>query len=844
MLEAHPSAIGIRCLTLSSLPSLRIALLLCAAALVGCNFHPGTTQQPPAELTLPSRIDAIANAERLTLWQGDLDGDGHSELVLSVEPTAAADAGGSQKLRNSALAAPASDTSLVFTYDPNQNLTLASSNATYDFSRATALLSFDAASVASSLGNLLGYLKSLAQAASTASCDLVLKLLQLLSDLAKAGTILVRDLLQILATLFDPWSGEVFAINQEDFQSCLDTPQTLQGCLFIGMSRPFDTPRNHCYQVPGDTPPVGCPDLSSRSTLCDKAADTTGCCNRDFAYQDVMLLDLRNMSPFPVDPPSGPIPPLATPQRVILGTPLPDTAMVGLFFPKLPVCLAAGVGYTRNPIVVGSEGDHCAVNIAQPGHIFQGQVEQCLTDDDNGVYSTIIGTGVNTYLSAINEAAGPTILATVRDHLKADLAAKLSQAAAQGITCNGAVEMGPDGGVINPTAKIGTAWGDPHLVTQDGNAYNFQYVGEFLLAQGNDGAVIQVRQAPYLGTSRSIAMITAVAANVAGQTVEIDARLSRTQHLWLNGVATSPGVLPNGGRLDETGITWPDGTRLQVGNAGQYLNLYLYADSDRSFLGLLGDRDHDPRDDFRLRDGTVLPFPLSSASQHSFSMAWRISQSESLFHYDSGQSTTTFTDLNFPYSSANASDLAPATYASANATCVAAGVTDPILLDACILDVGTTGDATLAGAAAQATLPLAAPPGGYQLDIDPQSMKVDKIGVYTLTPDGRNDGVFTTVVQGPVKTLSLRSVNLSGASTGQVWDTTPNDSTWALGVEEDGVLLNNADSTIALPEGLHHLRLYADNSGYFVSGVLYRLFVTAPDGTTVYSPIISYVPPQ
>ena len=48
-------------------------------------------------------------------------------------------------------------------------------------------------------------------------------------------------------------------------------------------------------------------------------------------------------------------------------------------------------------------------------------------------------------------------------------------------------------------------------------------------------------------------------------------------------------------------------------------------------------------------DGTVLPQPLTSDQLYNvYGNSWRVSQATSLFDYGSGQTTQTFTDLNFP----------------------------------------------------------------------------------------------------------------------------------------------------------------------------------------------------
>jgi hypothetical protein len=169
-------------------------------------------------------------------------------------------------------------------------------------------------------------------------------------------------------------------------------------------------------------------------------------------------------------------------------------------------------------------------------------------------------------------------------------------------------------------------------------------------------------------------------------------------------------------------------------------------------------------------------------------------------------------------------------------------VTDPVLLDQCILDVAFTGDSSFANAAAATPAPLAGDPAVYAMSVDDQSMQVDIMGVFAFAPNGRNDGVFDVTAEGPITALRLDTVDANGnQADGQHWDTVPAGDIWYLGVEEGGKLINNADSSIpALSPGLHTLRIFADSSGYFVSGQHYRLSYTLPDGTQVGGPVITY----
>ena len=76
---------------------------------------------------------------------------------------------------------------------------------------------------------------------------------------------------------------------------------------------------------------------------------------------------------------------------------------------------------------------------------------------------------------------------------------------------------------------------------------------------------------------------------------------------------------------------------------------------------------------------------------------------ETLFDYDAGQSTDTFTDLTFPDMPATPQTLPAGALSRATALCGQFGLAAGAVTDACLVDVGITGDADFAteGAAAQ-----------------------------------------------------------------------------------------------------------------------------------------------
>jgi hypothetical protein len=263
----------------------------------------------------------------------------------------------------------------------------------------------------------------------------------------------------------------------------------------------------------------------------------------------------------------------------------------------------------------------------------------------------------------------------------------------------------------------GSSTGDPHLVTLDGLAYDFQAAGEFVLAEASAGLplTVQIRQQP-LGTSRTIAINTAVAAALGPDRVALYA--GRATPLLVNGAPTtladdSTLTLAGGGKvhLDNGAYTflWPvsAGERVQVAVAADHLDVRLLLPPARQgqVRGLLGNFDDDATDDVATRTGTVLSAPTFQEFYASFAESWRIAQAESLFDYAPGENTETFTDRAFPERFVSARDLSEAERAAALQVCVAQGITDTMLLESCILDVTLTGDPSYASSAAVAHPP-------------------------------------------------------------------------------------------------------------------------------------------
>jgi len=249
--------------------------------------------------------------------------------------------------------------------------------------------------------------------------------------------------------------------------------------------------------------------------------------------------------------------------------------------------------------------------------------------------------------------------------------------------------------------------GDVHIQLLDGGRYDFQAVGEFFALRAEQGSVkIQVRQQPF-GSSRSVSVATALAMDVAGDIIAVYAGSAEPLRVNHRPVASQDAVvrLPHGGEVDrqQSGfiVVWPSRSEAQI-FYGSYLDYYVTLCSADQITGggLLGNPAA-PENSFMPRRGTAVqrtaaPEVYYQQLYHVFGDSWRINQSESLFDYQRGQSTKTFTDENFPYQPDPTAGLTQSQKQNAEAICRRAGISDSDVLRECILDVGVTGDAAFA----------------------------------------------------------------------------------------------------------------------------------------------------
>jgi hypothetical protein len=292
------------------------------------------------------------------------------------------------------------------------------------------------------------------------------------------------------------------------------------------------------------------------------------------------------------------------------------------------------------------------------------------------------------------------------------------------------------GSLVGDVTMTGNSIGDPHVHTVNGRRYDFQAVGEFTLLRSGERMEVQVRQTPvaaanpipdsYSGLTVCVSINTAVAARVGRHRISLQPeREGPRLQFFLDG---EPAQLPTEGfDLDDARVSAFDangetGLRIDYDDATvvtatpNFWNAYnvWYIDvsvsNTTAHAGVMGII---PKESWlpRLRDGTdVGPMPASLQDRYvtlykTFADSWRVTDATSLFVYEPGTSTKTFTDTDWPaekppcdlkpqFEIPGAGVLEGMPIPQAEAIC--RGVIDKDFYADCVFDVATTGDETFA----------------------------------------------------------------------------------------------------------------------------------------------------
>lgn len=218
---------------------------------------------------------------------------------------------------------------------------------------------------------------------------------------------------------------------------------------------------------------------------------------------------------------------------------------------------------------------------------------------------------------------------------------------------------------------------DPHLRTIDGSSYNFQGAGEYILATAQTGEpfMLQARFEPVsscrtnVEACQNVTLATAMATKIGGKRVGV--YLNRDPSLWIGGTGVERpseadlSSLPEGARIhqmkeNQFRLGWPSGEVVTVEVREQHLDIHGTFPVARSgqIAGLWGYFNNVPPDDFVTREGRQLQKPLDRDTLYrDFGNSWRIRPDESLFDYQSGKNTRSYTQPSFPQQQASIDDL-------------------------------------------------------------------------------------------------------------------------------------------------------------------------------------------
>lgn len=243
----------------------------------------------------------------------------------------------------------------------------------------------------------------------------------------------------------------------------------------------------------------------------------------------------------------------------------------------------------------------------------------------------------------------------------------------------------------------GVAFGDPHLISFDNVAFDFQAAGEFVLARATSGEEYEV-QARFVAISSAVSVTQAMATSIDGLTVSLETDgTSSNGILMVDGTTTTltsgdaisvgSGSISRNGNIYE--INHGNGDFTTIGVYGTFLNVSAQPSPTRaagSLEGLLGNANGTPDDDFRLDDGTILTTPVPTEVLYGdFAASWLVDESDRMLPGERE-------DYEAPGRIITIDSLPTELRTAAEEFVETQGITNPILRDAAILDFALTGN--------------------------------------------------------------------------------------------------------------------------------------------------------
>jgi FtsP/CotA-like multicopper oxidase with cupredoxin domain len=221
--------------------------------------------------------------------------------------------------------------------------------------------------------------------------------------------------------------------------------------------------------------------------------------------------------------------------------------------------------------------------------------------------------------------------------------------------------------------------GDPHIHTVDGKRYDFQAAGEFLALRDREGLEVQTRQTPvltanphedsYTGLKVCVSLNTAVAARVGKHRIAYQPGKEPGQLIfYIDGrpaQLTARGISIDGNRVSGFDVNGVMGLRLDhvhgpvlvvtpqfwTSHKMWYLDVNISrTQADEGIMGAIPKGTWLP---LLPTGASVGPMPASLTDRFNtlyknFAKAWHVTDQSSLFVYERGTSTATFTDKDWP----------------------------------------------------------------------------------------------------------------------------------------------------------------------------------------------------